>query len=148
MDGNQGTAVSLLAAINEQTIKDHLRQLGKDRISKYAEHSLLQINEQKLYNKVFMKYRIMTMRAKISFMALEKRQTITEFIVTQILNSYQELVNMGHIQVCKKKQKHDNAIIDSIAKGNNDVFVKIMATSNLLPEGASEKLKDKHNEKH
>ena len=39
-------------------------------ITKAREHQIVQKNEFNLYRKVFLKYQIMKIRAKISFMAL------------------------------------------------------------------------------
>lgn len=44
------------------------------------EHQFMQVNEMKIFKKVFLKYKIMIIRAKISFMASREGRTINELI--------------------------------------------------------------------
>ena len=46
-----------------------------------------------LVDKIFMKYKIMIIRHKISFMAAEKLQTIEELFLRQILKTNEALKN-------------------------------------------------------
>ena len=48
-------------------------------------------HEHELFRKVLLKYKIMRIRSKISFMALEKRMTVFELFVITIKKSYLEL---------------------------------------------------------
>ena len=41
-------------------------------LNRVKENSLRQINEYEIFEKVFMKYKILRMRAKLSFMAFEQ----------------------------------------------------------------------------
>ena len=52
---------------------------------------------QKLYRKVLMKYKIMRVRAKISYQALVSRMTIKELYLNSILKCYEELVSAKEI---------------------------------------------------
>ena len=54
-------------------------------------YNIKQTNEHNLFRKIYLKYLIMRIRAKISFMAFEKRMTIVEIIVNAIFKSYREL---------------------------------------------------------
>ena len=54
-------------------------------------YHIKQTNEHKLFRKVYLKYLIMRIRAKISFMALQRRMTIVELIIHTIMKSYKEL---------------------------------------------------------
>ena len=44
-----------------------------------------------MFRKVYIKYLVMRIRAKISFTALEKRMTVVELIIQTIFKSYQEI---------------------------------------------------------
>ena len=54
-------------------------------------YNIKQTNEHHLFRKVYLKYLVMRIRAKISFMALEKRMTIVELIINSIFKSYREI---------------------------------------------------------
>ena len=58
--------------------------------------------EQIVFRRVFLKYRIMTVRAKISFMAMYRRMTVHELIVTTIKRCYQQLVELNCLTECSK----------------------------------------------
>jgi hypothetical protein len=45
----------------------------------------------KVFNTVLMKYKILIIRNKISFMAFEKRMTVNELFLNTILKCFQEL---------------------------------------------------------
>ena len=49
------------------------------------------VNQHKLYRKVYLKYLIMRVRAKISFIALEKRMTVLELFINTIYSTYREI---------------------------------------------------------
>ena len=55
-------------------------------------------NQHKIYSKIALKYTLMRVRAKISFMALEKRKTVCELFVTTILAAYNHLMSIGRIK--------------------------------------------------
>ena len=95
MDGNRGSANNLLEAMNKQSIKDHRERTGKRLISDSVMYHIKQTNEHKLFRKVYLKYLVMKIRAKISFMALEKRMTVVELIIQTIFKSYQEVQRTG-----------------------------------------------------
>ena len=53
--------------------------------------SIKTTNEHKVFRKVYLKYLIMRVRGKISFMALVKRLTITELFLRAIEKSHNEM---------------------------------------------------------
>jgi len=50
-------------------------------------------NEHRLFSKVYTKYVIMKVRAKISYMAWKKSKTVSELFVDAILKAHQDLTN-------------------------------------------------------
>ena len=56
-----------------------------------------QKNEHEIFRTVKFKYLIMRVRAKISFMAFEKRMTVVEFFVHTIQKCYRHLMASGAI---------------------------------------------------
>ena len=48
-------------------------------------------NEHKVFRRVYIKYVIMRVRAKISFIALKKRMTVVELFASTIQKCYYEL---------------------------------------------------------
>ena len=63
----------------------------KNFISESIKYNIKQTNEHKVFSKVYFKYMLLKVRAKISFMAFIKRVTIPELIVQTIYNCYMHL---------------------------------------------------------
>ena len=70
LNGSKGTANKILRLLNERAIATYKKQQQKRVISESTKHWLISINEQSLFRKVYLKYLIMRVRQKISFMAL------------------------------------------------------------------------------
>ena len=71
-----------------------------------------------LIRQTYLKYLIMRVRAKISYMAFAKRQTVVELLVSQCYKSYKVLSETNCIP---KTQHHSKALhkkYDSIFKGD------------------------------
>jgi hypothetical protein len=81
--------------MNKQSKRDYLIETGKSLVSESVLYNIKQTNEHRLFRKVYLKYLIMRIRAKISFMALERRMTVVELIIATIMKSYQEVKRMG-----------------------------------------------------
>ena len=95
VDGNRNSASRLLETMNKQSKRDYLIETGKSLVSESVLYNIKQTNEHRLFRKVYLKYLIMRIRAKISFMALERRMTVVELIIATIMKSYQEVKRMG-----------------------------------------------------
>ena len=67
VDGSRGSAKKLLNVMIQNETKAYL----KKQISEALQAKIKADNEHKLYRKVFLKYVIMRIRAKISFTAME-----------------------------------------------------------------------------
>ena len=59
----------------------------KYKLQESVLNNLAQQNENQVFRKVFLKYLVMRARAKISFIALQKRLTVMELFISQILAS-------------------------------------------------------------
>lgn len=64
---------------------------GKNFISESIKYNIKQTNEHKVFSKVYFKYMLLKVRAKISYMAFIKRMTIAELLVSTTLNCYMHL---------------------------------------------------------
>ena len=76
LDGNRGSANKLLDVMNKQSEEHHKTQAKTRKISETVRANLDLTNEHTVFRKVHLKYLIMRLRAKISFIALKKRMTI------------------------------------------------------------------------
>lgn len=95
IDGNWGSANKLLEVMNENSVKQYLRNTRKTIVSESALQNIKQTNKHHLFRKIYLKYVLMRIRAKISFMALERRMTVVELLIETILRSYREIQRMG-----------------------------------------------------
>jgi|TARA_B110000285_G_scaffold228418_1_gene291377 hypothetical protein len=59
-------------------------------ISSSKEGHILQVNKHKVFKKINLKFKIIIIRNKISYMAFEKGMTIKELFFSTILKSYQK----------------------------------------------------------
>lgn len=84
IDGYRGTADPVLEVLNKQSTMEYLKKNNRDRVSESVRLRLIQTNEHYLFRKVYIKFLIMRVRAKISFMALSKRMTIVELFASTI----------------------------------------------------------------
>ena len=100
LDGNRNSASNVLAQLNKESIQDYKKIHKREVVKK---ERIIEMNEYKIFSKVYLKYRIMTIRQKISYMALEKCMTVMELIVDAIQRSFKHLMKVGEIKVCKHK---------------------------------------------
>lgn len=64
---------------------------NRDTISESVRLRLIQTNEHNIWRKVYMKYLIMGVRSKISFIALVKRMSIVELFASTIQKCFYSL---------------------------------------------------------
>jgi hypothetical protein len=71
LDGNKGSAEGILKAMNKQEMKNFLKS-RKDikSVPESRQHQIMAMNEFKVFKKVCMKYTVMKIRSKISFIAM------------------------------------------------------------------------------
>lgn len=72
IDGNKDSALGILDVLNKESVEEYMKENKVKSIKKNKECKIYQENEHKLYQKVYLKYQIMKIRAKISFMAFER----------------------------------------------------------------------------
>ena len=68
---------------------------NKTFFSKSTEAKIRLTNEHNVFRKIYFKYLLMRIRAKIGFIAFEKRVTILELFVQTISYSYVHLIIAG-----------------------------------------------------
>jgi len=73
VDGKRNSAKGLLDFLNQEEIKKLKKKKKKLTITKDEEEEITEKNEHKIFKKVYLKYLLMKIRAKISYMALLKR---------------------------------------------------------------------------
>ena len=72
-----------------------MRDNCKPFVSESIKQNIRQTNEHDVFRKTHFKYLVMRVRAKISFTALEKRQTVVQLIVETINRVYYHLMEKG-----------------------------------------------------
>jgi hypothetical protein len=94
------------------------------------EHQFMQLNEMKVFKKVFLKYKVMIIRAKISFMAFKEGRTINELIISQIIKSYNRMRKQNLLNVDPAFNKTCFEIADKITN-NSVAIIKVLMAENL-----------------
>jgi len=64
--------------MNKQSEDEYRKATQKLLISESVQQRIKQTNEHNLFRKVYLKYIILRVRAKISYIAMKKRMTIVE----------------------------------------------------------------------
>lgn len=100
--------------MNNKGQLDYMKEFKKPFVSESVKENILQTNEHCVFRKVYLKYLIMKVRAKISFIALEKRMTVIQLLVDTILRCYRHLMNKGAIKRYSNEEelRHETAFFD------------------------------------
>ena len=69
IDGIKGSSIKILEVLNKQRIKILRKKQKNGKISTDEKHKMTMKNEYNLYSKVMLKYKIMRIRNKISYIA-------------------------------------------------------------------------------
>ena len=90
VNGQRGSAEPLLDLANQQSLRNHKQRSNMSgyKVSDSIVGNIESQNENQVFRKVYLKYLVMRVRAKISFIALEKRLTVMELLISQILASH------------------------------------------------------------
>lgn len=80
MDGRRDSAKHILDALNKQEVQRYKYQVSDGTIEDKEKNKIIQLNEHRFFQKIMMKYKIMTVRAKISYIACLNFMTIKELI--------------------------------------------------------------------
>ena len=98
INGNRNSANGLLNLLNRAAIEKYKRDHKKGLISKSVEQKIEQTNENSLFRKIHLKFIIMRVRAKISYMAFIRRMTVLELFLVTIKDTYKKLVRLNLIK--------------------------------------------------
>ena len=90
LDGRKGTANKILDVLNEQTFEKYKQANNKVHIEESIKRQMILENEHMVFKKVYLKYLILKIRAKISYIAFVKKMTIVELFASTILKCYNE----------------------------------------------------------
>ena len=90
----------------------------------------MQMNEMKIFKKIFLKYKVMVIRAKISYMAFKNGKTINELILSQIIKSYKIMMKQNILKVNKEFNESCFRIADKITN-NSVAIIKVLMAENL-----------------
>ena len=91
LDGKKNTANIVLKTLNKQSFKEYMFNKKKKFISESVRYNIEQKNEHVIFGKVHLKYLLIKIRQKISFIAFEKRMTVTELFCNTIRYCYNTL---------------------------------------------------------
>ena len=84
IDGVKGSADKILELLQKERELEFQKKSGKKFVSDSIRYTIKYGNEHKIFRKVYLKYKLMRVRSKISFMAFQKRMTILELFVSTI----------------------------------------------------------------
>ena len=113
VDGKKGTALQLLDHVNQIAI-NKVKKYTNGIISKMKLFQIDQMNQQIIYQKIFVKYKVIELRLKISFSAMSKGLTIQELFLKQIIKSYYALKHEG---VILDEFTCDKELVTALMKG-------------------------------
>lgn len=99
----------------KQNLADYTRRQQSEGISVMRKHQFQQKNETNVFRKVYQKYRIMMIRNKISYMAFEKGQTLLEFLIIKIYETYNKLKEDKLIFEDPEKIRLRKLVLDNIS---------------------------------
>jgi len=118
VDGSRETATPLIEMLNKQEMKLYKRSQNRQSLPKSKEHEILSSIEYSVYKKVHFKYKVIKVRAKISFSALQKRMTIQELFLNTIQTTYKKLVIQGQLDgPSEDQQQADNNLYNAVMRG-------------------------------
>ena len=80
VDGQAGSATPMLKKMNRKLEREYMQRNSCKRIPTVKLQEINIANEYEINQQVMMRYKIMKMRAKISFTALQKQVTISELL--------------------------------------------------------------------
>ena len=87
----------------------------------------MKVLKYKVFKKVFMKYRIMTIRAKISYSAFEQGSTIAEHILNSIIKTHNIMAHQNLIKSNLRTREIETKVLDNITNNNVSVLKLLMA---------------------
>lgn len=133
VDGRRGSGSKIILGLNAQMEEEYARATGRESATDQAKNEINDKNRHLLMRKIYMKYLLMRVRAKIAFMALQKRMTIVELFADAMLRCYTESVRCGYIEgeSVEMEKKQDDLFQQCLAGQSQGFFMKIMELNNL-----------------
>ena len=133
VDGRKGSGAKIIQALNTQMEEEYAKATGRESATDQAKNEINDKNRHMLMRKIYMKYLLMRVRAKIAFMALQKRMTIVELFADAMLRCYTESVRCGYIEgeSVEMEKKQDDLFQQCLAGQSQGFFMKIMELNNL-----------------
>lgn len=145
VNGQKGSAKIIKEKMHEQKFKRELKRLTKLKQTKelkkidyifkdkiWVQTQLTPFEIHQIKRTTLLKYKIMRIRAKISFIALKNNKTIFELFLDQIMNSYVMLARLKEEELGDLADQfelfrmNDHAFQQLISDGMGNIFHKIM----------------------
>jgi len=122
MDGNRGSALRLCARISNSKIIETEEEEQENIMDDERKEEIREEIKTYIYKKTVKKYRVLSVRSKISYHAFIKKMTIVEFLLNQILKTY--------YHAYESKIQYPNSLIDSfgilISGDLHSIFKKLV----------------------
>ena len=133
IDGKKGTAKPILKAMSAEFRKTQLQSFKK-KVDKQHMQEVEKRNEIELVKATYLKYLIIKLRQKISYIAFKNKVTILELFLNAIKRSYNQLVSEGSIDFPPEKRAEEDGLYSKICLGNNNLkgtMASIMVSKSL-----------------
>jgi hypothetical protein len=91
LNGDRDSAVKIIDLMQAEGEESYKMEENKQFISDSVRYKIRQTNEHNVYRKVFLKYLLLRIRSKISFLAFKKKMTIVELFSNTILKCWYDL---------------------------------------------------------
>jgi hypothetical protein len=121
--------VKILEELRKQNVSTYKRDNKRTEISKSREQQYIQINEAEIFRKVCLKYTILKIRHKISYMAFIQKKTIPQLLFQGILNTYQKLQTNKVIEINEAKESLEEFVIKALKINDLGILKSIMANN-------------------
>lgn len=132
LDGTRGSANKILALMQKKGEADFMSKSGKNFVSDSVRYQIKQTCEHKLFRKVYLKYIIMRVRSKISYIAFIKRMTIPELIIKAIQNSHKAFIESGGIpRPSEEETQLHMRVYDDLDNEKLEGFIRSIVQFNL-----------------
>ena len=99
VDGKRDSAKPIREALYREKFEAYkLSEANNRPIEEWRIKKMIELVNHQLMRKTCLKYQILKIRSKLSYICFEKRCTLTELLLKQILTSYNELIFSGEIK--------------------------------------------------
>lgn len=134
LDGNKNSALKLLNLMYEERVKQFKRQNRLTKLSSVRLTELKMTIAAEIAQKVCLKYHVITVRQKISFMAARNCCTILELFLTPIKKLYNDLEAEGSIVRPSWLKLRQDLVYEAVMSGKEGL-ISDLVLSNADDEG-------------